>query len=161
MKARTFSSTWGVRAWRGEGMRRAASGAVRGPAGRGRGGGGGGGEAAAQIMVRCEQRPSRCAAAKDLEADRGAAPKAPPFETALGGVIDPVGLKPGDDVVVASDGEEAQAVGADRAGQGGRADLGDGAVDHGGELVEDDRAPVGGGAGEGLGQEAGEGGAEL
>src|SRR4051794_18881903 len=88
-----------------------------------------------------EQVPRRAGDAADVELDRGASPKTLPGEGAGGEVEGPVGGEPGEDVVVAGDGDETfrgDEVRADSLGDGGGADAGDGAVDGAGEFVECD-----------------------
>jgi hypothetical protein len=89
-----------------------------------------------QIVMGCEQRPRRCKRKNEPQKNGWPSLKRPPGELRLRRPTHPVGVQPGLDVLVAGDGDELQAgLAADRAGQGGAADLGDGAVDDAGELV--------------------------
>src|SRR5947209_463485 len=69
----------------------------------------GAGQLAAQIVMRCEQRPRRCLAANDVEPERGPPSKTPPVEAVLRGPVRPVRLQPLLDIVMTRDRDEARA----------------------------------------------------
>src|SRR6516165_5735681 len=90
----------------------------------------------------------------DGEGDGRTSLKTPPLKGVVGGVVEPVGLEPVDDVLVAGDGDEALLTLTNCSSKRVGADLGDGAIDGARELIDD-------GQRQRLGEEAGHHGAEL
>ena len=101
------------------------------------------GQRAAQIVMARKQPPRTAPATKDLKLDRRS-PKTPPGERGRGHVDHPVRRQPLGHVVVAGDGHEAAAdlARADSLGNRRRHHPGHVAIDHAGELVENDEDRV-------------------
>lgn len=81
---------------------------------------------AAQIMMRREQFPRRAIDTKDFEVNRWPSPKPPPGELARMWLVDPIRLKPVEDIVMTGHRDEFLTPTPQGLGDGGRADLGDG-----------------------------------
>ena len=91
-----------------------------------------------------EELPSGSMHATDFESDGWALPFPPPLKFIRSGFVNPIGREPFDDVVMARDGDELAArVGCfgnspDGFGDRSTTNSGNGSVDDGGKLVDDD-----------------------
>src|SRR5439155_13291420 len=112
------------------------------------------GQLGAQIVMRLEEVPRRRIDPADFESDGWPSLKQPPGEGVAVGTVDPIGIEPRFHVLVASNGDELLLALANGFGQRSTANLGDGTIDRGGELIDDRQARA-------LGQEAGQADAEL
>src|SRR5207248_431606 len=91
----------------------------------------------AQIVMRLEEEPRLRIDPANVERDGGPSLKQPPGEGVAVGTVDPIRIEPRLHILMAGDGDELLPALADRLGQGGAADLGHGAIDRGGELIDD------------------------
>jgi hypothetical protein len=92
-------------------------------------------EVGTQIVMLLEESPSRTMHAANFERNAWASLKRPPRELVRGRIVDPVGIEPVDDVIVAGDGNELFPRGADRPGNRSGPDSGDRAIDDRRELI--------------------------
>jgi len=90
-----------------------------------------------EIVVRSEKLPRAWAAAKDSDFNVWWLLKRPPCKELLSWLIDPIGLEPFFDILVAGDGDEAGVTSSNAFGEGGGSDFSYVTVDDRGKLVKD------------------------
>ena len=102
-------------------------------------------EIVAQIMMLAKEGPSETVALVNGNFNFRESPSLPPLEAHFRHVEHPVWIKPVEDVIVTGNGDERRAIPFPNGfGDGGAADLRDGAIYDGGKFIENDALLAGG-----------------